>query len=141
MVAIRWSTIRRPVPGWSPPSATPVIPSIVSIITTIKPAAIKIKSKRPAGPWGIVHIESPGIRPRIIIMPVPGPVIIPGTINNGRSINIGIQVTRCIPGIDIIWCIIIDINILHIIHRIRWWNQVNIIRTVITGYPGSAGRI
>jgi hypothetical protein len=133
----------------APPSASTISVSTISISISIpisktktytKPARTISPTETPSEIWCISEIKSPGPGSWIIISAIPWLVVIPRTINNGRSINITIQISGRISHISIIRIYIIDIYIFGIVYRYIGWDQVDIYRPHSTYNKGS-GRV
>jgi len=115
-----------PSPPVEPKSPTGAIIKPIGSINTI-----------PTYPGIIEHIKTPGPGPRTITPPQPGIIIIPRSIDEGRIVDITIQVTRSIPHHHIRRLHIIDLDILRMIHRVGRRDQIHLIRPVRAHHPGA----
>ena len=129
------SPASRVIESRAPPSASTISVSAISISISIsvsktytKPTRTISPTETPSEIWCISEIKPPGPGSWIIVCSVPWLVVISRTINNGRSINITIQISGSISHISIVRIYIIDIYIFGIIHRYIGWDQVDIDR-------------
>ena len=107
---VRRPVVRRPIPRWPPPSAVagrpPGIPEMETEWTVIKRV-----SETPAVIPAVTDAESIGKRPRIIVMPIPGPIVIPSTVNDDTVMDVTAGIPGCIAYINDVRCRIVNVDV------------------------------
>src|SRR5580658_1159489 len=111
--------VSRMISRRTPPAAAPATPATMPAHApaAVEPAKAIAETERPTHIRIVTEPKTPGPGPRIVEPVEPGIVIEPRSVNDRRSIDISIQITRRIAHIDIIGGHIIDINILQIVIR------------------------